>query len=51
MFHLQREGPTAAGGIAKAKELQLLKNTGKLGVHDIITSWYLQLQKAINLLV
>lgn len=42
MFYLQREGPTVAGGIDRAKKLQLLKNTGKLGAHDIIASWYLQ---------
>lgn len=42
MFYLQRVGPTVAGGIDRTKKLQLLKNTGKLGVCDIIRSWYLQ---------
>lgn len=42
MFHLQRAGPTVAGGIDRAKKLQLIKNTGKLSVNDKITSWYLQ---------
>lgn len=42
MFHLQREGPTTAGGNDRATKVQVLKSTGQLGVHNIITSWYLQ---------
>lgn len=42
MFHLQREGPTPAGGNDRATKVQVLKSTGQLGVHNIITSWYLQ---------
>lgn len=40
--HLQRADPTVAGSTERAKNLQLLTNTGKLEIHDIITSWYLQ---------
>lgn len=42
MFHLQRVGPTTAGGKDRTTKVQLLKSTGQLGVHNIITSWYLQ---------
>lgn len=49
MFRLQRAGPTVAGGIDRAKKLQLLKTTGKLGVRDIITSWYLQFTESYKL--
>lgn len=42
MFHLQRESPTTAGGKKRATKVQLLKSTRQLGVHNIITSWYLQ---------
>lgn len=31
-----------AGGKDRATKVQLLKSTGQLGVHIIITSWYLQ---------
>lgn len=40
--HPQRVGPTAAGGKDRAMKVQLLKSTGQLGGHNIITSWYLQ---------
>lgn len=42
MFPLQRVGPTTAGGKDRAMRVQLFKSTGQLGVHNIITSWYLQ---------
>lgn len=42
MFHLERVGPTTAGGKDRAMKVQLLKGTEQLGVHNIIRSWYLQ---------
>lgn len=42
MLHLERVGPTTAGGKDRAMKVQLLKGTEQLGVHNIITSWYLQ---------
>lgn len=50
MFHLQREGPTTAGGSDRATKVQLLKSTGQLGVHNIITSWYLQFTESYKVL-
>lgn len=49
MLHLERVGPTTAGGKDRAMKVQLLKGTEQLRVLNIITSWYLQFTESYKL--